>query len=117
MAKVILHPIGSSVEETTVPRDYEQNQERMAELNSELAIVIHSEQLAAQAAGMIERDLEPDRAWALELAPRASGGSQIVWRGLRDDRMIRLSREPDATVMQRAIVGVLKFFPSIDRLL
>jgi hypothetical protein len=31
--------------------------------------------------------------------------------------MIRLSREPDATVMQRVIVGVLKFFPSIDRLL
>jgi putative cardiolipin synthase len=90
---------------------------RSAELNSELAIVIHSEQLSAQAAGMIERDLEPDRAWALELAPRASGGSQIVWRGLRDDRMIRLSREPDATPMQRAIVGVLKFFPSIDRLL
>jgi putative cardiolipin synthase len=90
---------------------------RSAELNSELAIVIHSEQLAAQAAGMIERDLEPDRAWALELAPRASGGSQIVWRGLRDDRMIRLSREPDATAVQRAIVGVLKFFPSIDRLL
>ena len=46
-----------------------------------------------------------------------ASGSQIVWRGLRDDRMIRLSREPDATVMQRAIVGVLKFFPSIDRLL
>jgi putative cardiolipin synthase len=90
---------------------------RSAELNSELAIVIHSERLAAQAAGMIERDLEPDRAWALELAPRPGGGSQIVWRGLRDDRMIRLSREPDATVMQRVIVGVLKFFPSIDRLL
>jgi len=90
---------------------------RSAELNSELAIVIHSERLAAQAAAMIERDLEPDRAWALELAPRAGGGSQIVWRGLRDDRMIRLSREPDATAMQRMIVGVLKFFPSIDRLL
>jgi putative cardiolipin synthase len=90
---------------------------RSADLNSELAIVIHSDQLAAEAAAMIERDLEPDRAWQLELAPRASGGQQIVWRGQRDDRMVRLSREPDATVMQRAIVGLLRFFPSIDRLL
>ena len=90
---------------------------RSAELNSELAIVIRSEQLAAQAAGMIERDLEPDRAWRLELAPRPRGGSQIVWRGLREDRMVRLSGEPDATVAQRMIVGLLRFFPSIDRLL
>jgi len=90
---------------------------RSAELNSELAIVIHSDRLATETAARIERDLEPDRAWQLELAPRASGGRQIVWRGQCDDRMMRLGREPDATPMQRLIVAVLKFFPSIDRLL
>lgn len=90
---------------------------RSAELNSELAIVIHSDRLAAETATMIERDLEPDRAWQLQLAPRASGGRQIVWRGQRDDRMVRLSREPDATITQRLIVGLLRFLPSIDRLL
>ena len=90
---------------------------RSAELNTELAIVIHSEALSLQAAGMIERDLEPDRAWQIDLAPRASGGSQIVWRGLREDRMVRLSREPDATRRQRAIVSVLKLIPGIESLL
>jgi hypothetical protein len=31
--------------------------------------------------------------------------------------MVRLGGEPDATVVQRMIVGLLRFFPSIDRLL
>jgi putative cardiolipin synthase len=90
---------------------------RSAELNTELAIVIHSEALSLQAAGMIERDLEPDRAWRVELAPRASGVLQVVWHGLRDDRMVRLGREPGATLLQRGIVNVLKFLPSIESIL
>jgi acetyl-CoA carboxylase carboxyltransferase component len=36
MAKVILYPIGSSVEETVNPQDYQRNQERMDELNATL---------------------------------------------------------------------------------
>jgi putative cardiolipin synthase len=91
--------------------------QRSAELNTELGIAIHSDQLAGEAAAMIERDLEPDRSWRLGLEPRLSAGLGIVWYGLRDGRMIRLTEEPDATRLQRLAVNLLKLVPGLDRLL
>lgn len=90
---------------------------RSAELNTELGIVIHSEELGSRAAAMIERDLEPDRAWRLALEPRKSGGLGMVWYGLRDGEMVRLTSEPDATRMQRLIVNILAHIPGIESLL
>jgi putative cardiolipin synthase len=90
---------------------------RSAALNSELAIVIHSEQLAAEAAALIERDLEPDRAWKVTLEPRRAGGLEMVWRGRRDGGTVRESREPDATLWQRLVVNTVKWIPGIEWLL
>jgi putative cardiolipin synthase len=90
---------------------------RSAELNTELGIAIHSEDLAQRAAAMIERDLAPDRAWRLALEPGPSGGLEMVWYGERDGRVVRLTDEPDATLMQRALVNILKLIPGIEGLL
>jgi putative cardiolipin synthase len=90
---------------------------RSARLNTELAIVIHGAELAEQAARMIERDLEPDRAWQAVLVPGASGVMHVAWHGLRDDRMTWLRHEPDATWLQRAVVNVLKLIPGLETLL
>ena len=90
---------------------------RSALLNTELGIVIHSEELAGRAAAMIERDLEPDRAWQLKLEPRKSGGLGMVWYGLKDGEMVRLTEEPDATRMQRLIVNILAHIPGLESLL
>jgi putative cardiolipin synthase len=90
---------------------------RSAALNSELAIVIHSEQLAAEAAALIERDLEPDRAWKVTLEPRRAGGLEMVWRGRRDGGTVRESSEPDATLWQRLVVNTVKWIPGIEWLL
>lgn len=90
---------------------------RSARLNSELAIVIHDEAIAQRAAAMIERDLQPDRAWRLALEPRESGGLGIVWYGERDGRELRLTAEPDATWAQRAAVNLLKLVPGLEGLL
>ena len=90
---------------------------RSALLNTELAIVIHGETIAEQAARMIERDLEPDRAWQAVLVPRASGVMRVAWHGLRNDRMTWLGHEPDASWLQRAIVNVLKLIPGLEALL
>jgi len=90
---------------------------RSAELNTELGIAIHSEALARETAAMIERDLEPDRSWRLALEPRRSAGLGIVWYGLRDGRMTRLTEEPDATRLQRLAVNLLKLIPGLERLL
>jgi hypothetical protein len=57
---------------------------RSAELNTELAIIIHDARIGQQAAAMVERDLQPDRAWRLVLEPRKSGGYGLVWYGERD---------------------------------
>jgi len=90
---------------------------RSAELNTELAIVIHSEKLAAEAAGLILRDLEPDRAWKVTLEPRRAGGLEMVWHGQRDGEAVRESREPDATLWQRLVVNTVKWIPGIEWLL
>ncbi len=90
---------------------------RSAELNTELGIAIHSEPLAREAAAMIERDLEPDRSWRLALEPRRSAGLGIVWYGIQDGRMTRLTEEPDATRLQRLTVNLLKLIPGLERLL
>ena len=90
---------------------------RSAALNTELAIIIHGERLARQAAALIERDLEPDRAWKVVLEPRGTGGLTMAWYGQRDDRLVRLHREPDASFWQRAIVNVMKWIPGVEGLL
>ena len=90
---------------------------RSAELNTELAIVIHSEALSRQAAGLIERDLGPDRSWRLRLEPRGTGGLEMVWYGRRDGRTVRERSEPDATFWQRAVVNTVKWIPGIEGLL
>ena len=90
---------------------------RSAELNTELAIVIHSEDLGGRAAALIERDLEPDRAWKVVLEPRSAGGLAMAWYGMRGDRLVRETSEPDATVSQRAIVNVMKLIPGVESIL
>ena len=90
---------------------------RSSELNTELGIAIHSESLSREAAAMIERDLEPDRAWRLALEPRRSAGLGVVWYGLHDGGMLRLTEEPDATRLQRLAVNALKLIPGLERLL
>jgi putative cardiolipin synthase len=90
---------------------------RSAALNTELAIVIHSAKLAQEAAGLILRDLEPDRAWRVTLESRRAGGLEMVWRGRRDGETVRESREPDATLWQRLVVNTVKWIPGIEWLL
>lgn len=90
---------------------------RSAALNTELAIVVHDEVLARQAAALIERDLEPDRAWKVELVPRRTGGLEMTWYGQLHDRLVRLHSEPDASFWQRAIVNVMKLIPGVEWLL
>jgi len=90
---------------------------RSAELNTELAIVIHSEELSRRAAGLIERDLAPDRSWRLRLERRRTGGREMVWYGNRGGRAVREHSEPDATVWQRAVVNTVKWIPGVEGLL
>jgi cardiolipin synthase C len=90
---------------------------RSAELNTELAIVIHDAGIAQRSAAFVERDLLPDRSWRLALEPRESGGLGLVWYGERDGQELRLTAEPDATLLQRAAVNILKLVPGLEGLL
>jgi cardiolipin synthase C len=90
---------------------------RSAELNTELAIIIHDSAIGQRAAAMVERDLQPDRAWRLVLEPRKSGGLGLVWYGERDGATLRLTEEPDASRGQRAAVNLLKLVPGLEGLL
>jgi len=89
---------------------------RSARLNSELAIIIHDEGLARSSALLIERDLEPDRAWRVTMEPGALR-QRLVWDGEKAGRPRRVWHEPDATVGQRLLVRLLSLWPGVERLL
>lgn len=89
---------------------------RSARLNSELAIIIFHEELAQSAALLIERDLQPDRAWRLSLEPSWLG-ERLLWMGERGGSVRRETHEPDSRLWQRVLVRLLSWFPGVEKLL
>lgn len=87
---------------------------RSSRLNTEMAVLLESEPLAADLARRMERDLAPDRSWRVIMRP---GSRELCWQGLRDDRMLIVDREPDTSAWQRAWTRVARHFPYIERLL
>ncbi|MEP7243534.1 MAG: phospholipase D family protein [Gammaproteobacteria bacterium] len=57
---------------------------RSEDLNSEMGVLVDSEALAAQIAGIMERDMQPENAWHVRLSPHGSlewtTGAQTVRR-------------------------------------
>lgn len=57
---------------------------RSEDLNSEMGVVVESEPLAAEMAGIMERDIQPENAWRVTLDPRGrlnwTAGTQILRR-------------------------------------
>ena len=76
---------------------------RSEELNSEMGVVVASEALAAQVAGIVERDIQPGNAWAVSRGPRGrlrwTAGNQV------------LTRQPARSFWQRTQDILFMLFP------
>jgi putative cardiolipin synthase len=87
---------------------------RSSRLNTEMAVLLESEALAADLARRMELDMRPERSWRVMIIP---GTRQVRWGGYREGRPITLTREPDASWLLRSWVRVTRHFPAIERLL
>jgi putative cardiolipin synthase len=87
---------------------------RSRRLNTEIGVMIDSEEMAAQMLSRISLDFSPRHSWRVE--PGDEPG-RLVWTGEQDGREIRLHDEPDLTpwrAFKALFYGVL---PGIEELL
>ena len=90
---------------------------RSALINTELAVLVKSPELAAATAALIEADLAPGRAWRLRLDPPGARAGRLTWNGERDGEPLQLTGEPGATFWQRLVAGAMRWVPGLDHFL
>jgi putative cardiolipin synthase len=88
---------------------------RSARLNTEMGVVVDSEELCARLHGDFVRKIL-DVAYRVELAGDAKGGARLVWITREGEREVRYDSEPDVGVWQRVYLGVLQILPIEDQL-
>ena len=81
--------------------------QRSAVWNSEVALIIHSPELAGQVANSIARDMQPENSW--EVVRDASG--YTVWLDRGGDEEVRHSSTPQASFGRRMRAGFASLFP------
>ncbi len=85
---------------------------RSTELNTEIAVVIHSKALAEEVLGIFERSISPEKSYRIVLA---KGG--VEWHGADDKgRSAVFRREPGAGIVRNAEVAVFSLLPIEDQL-
>jgi putative cardiolipin synthase len=90
---------------------------RSALINTELAVLVHSPELAEATAELVLADLAPDRAWRLSLEPPRQRTGRMFWTGERDGETVRLTGEPGATHWQRFMAELMRWIPGLDHFL
>jgi putative cardiolipin synthase len=85
---------------------------RSAFLNTEVALLVRSPQLAAQMLELIGPDFRPENAWRLALAPTGDGRTlRVVWVTRQADRDIRFHRAPETGCWRRLEAGFCAMLP------
>jgi putative cardiolipin synthase len=87
---------------------------RSSRLNTEMAVLLESESLAAELAARMERDLAPDRSWRVMMR---RGSRELRWLGEKKGAPVEAHSEPDASLWWRAWVKLARQFPYIERFL
>ena len=87
---------------------------RSSRLNTEMAVLLESDSLAADLAARMERDLAPDRSWRVTMR---RGSRELRWLGEKKGAPVEVRVEPDASLWWRAWVKVARQFPYIERFL
>lgn len=90
---------------------------RSALINTELAVLVKSPELAEATAALVEADIAPDRAWRLTLEPPGKRTGRLIWSGERDGQIVRLRGEPGATRWQRFVAEAMRWVPGLDHFL
>ncbi|WP_083237439.1 MULTISPECIES: phospholipase D family protein [Burkholderia] len=96
---------------------------RSARLNTELALVIHSPQLAGQVANLFNAATNPAVSYRVTLAPDTPGTAQaaastwpLVWTSIDDGRVHTYSIDPNAGFYRNLLAGLCRLLPIDDQL-
>ncbi|KVE23426.1 phospholipase [Burkholderia vietnamiensis] len=90
---------------------------RSAHLNTELALVIHSPQLAQQAAAIFAHVTQPDQSYRVTLAPQPGGGPPALeWTGTDGGQTTTYHVDPHAGLLRNVMTGVFMLLPVDDQL-
>ncbi len=93
---------------------------RSAMLNTELALVIHSNPIAKQAAGLFDRASSPGASWRVELASaavmaslRRTGAPQsgLVWTTEENGATVTYDYDPEAGFYRNVMTGLFTILP------
>lgn len=83
---------------------------RSVVLNTELGLIIDSEELAAILTSDFDTLSSERFSWTLALQPDGAS-TQLVWRGAEDGQALELHQEPGTSWWERFKVGVLRMLP------
>jgi putative cardiolipin synthase len=83
---------------------------RSVSLNTEIGLLVESEELAADVLEAFERITRPELSWRLALTGEG-GGESIVWLGEEHGEPVRLLDEPGSTWQRRMQVSFLSLLP------
>ncbi len=81
--------------------------QRSIYLNSELALIVYSPELAEIIAGDIEQNLLPENSWQVRL----DDNNDLVWKGNIGDKETYYSHEPETGFWRRLNSGFFSVFP------
>ncbi|HXD95698.1 MAG TPA: phospholipase D family protein [Candidatus Acidoferrum sp.] len=81
-------------------------------LNTEVALIVYSPELAAQMLELLERDFRPENAWRLALEANGDGRKpDVVWITGESDAEVRYHRAPEAGFWRRLGARVYALLP------
>jgi len=70
---------------------------RSGKINTEIGLLIHSEELSTQVAAFIELGMEPDNSYAVSLDDKHGGAyERLIWQGETHGETVRYHDDPDA---------------------
>lgn len=79
---------------------------RSALLNTELGVIVDSEELSRQVVAAFHEAIEPANSYHLELR-----GGELLWHTRENGREVVLKREPEATLWRRFTTTLLRLLP------
>lgn len=87
--------------------------QRSRRINTEVGLIIDSEQLAQEAAGRFEAMTQPENSYEVALAPGSGKREHLIWRTSENGAEVDYLKEPAKHVWQRTEVGFLSLL-SLD---
>lgn len=88
---------------------------RSIELNTEIALVIHSPEIAAQIEKMFDEVTDPDISYRLSLQKTATG-EELVWKGRDKGKDVTYTSEPHPGFWRTVQVNLMDLLPIEDAL-